>query len=163
MRFTLTITLLLFTIVIFGQDFSKGWQAGFEDGYCDYNLQHQKMKPIFITPISPIAPIGFDTYNDGYRAGFIKGKKAFLKKCNDCENADEATPVNINSEGTFNDGWKDGYSDGYCEFNLTHNKLKPIFIIPITPIAPIGYTEYKDGYRLGFKKGKEDFDKKHPQ
>lgn len=163
MRTYITTLLFCFSLSLLCQNYSSGWQAGYSYGYCYYNLQHKKMKPIFVTPISPVAPIGFDTYNDGYREGFAAGKIAFLEKCNDCENADEATPVNINNEGTFNDGWKDGYSDGYCEFNLTHNKLKPIFIIPITPIAPIGYTEYKDGYRLGFKKGKEDFDKKHPQ
>lgn len=67
-----TLTLLLLTIVAFGQtDYSRGFQNGYKEGYCynDFGC---------ISPIPPITPIPLigesnDNYQDGYNRGFKSG------------------------------------------------------------------------------------------
>jgi hypothetical protein len=141
--------------------FNDGWEIGYEDGYCNYNLLHHQIKPHFIVPTAPIAT-GYYSYEDGYKLGFTEGENKFIKECNTCslsENHTPSTPVlpGALEKGTFRDGWKAGYENGYCEYSIQHHSIKPLFITPIAPIAPIGYDTYHDGYRMGIQKGKEDF------
>ena len=68
-----TLTLFLLTFVAFGQynDYDRGFQNGYKEGYCynDFGC---------ISPIPPITPIPLigesnDNYQDGYNRGFKRG------------------------------------------------------------------------------------------
>ena len=145
------------------RSFRDGWKDGYKDGYTYYNASKGKMKPIFITPICPIAGIGYDTYKDGYNRGQLKGRQDFKKKNPNIDDGDDpivVSPRNSNNERSFRDGWKDGYEDGYTYHNSVNSKMKPIFITPICPIARIGFNTYSDGFTRGRKQGIEDFKKR---
>jgi flagellar biosynthesis/type III secretory pathway protein FliH len=62
------------------KEFSKGWNEGYEAGYCEYNLLHHKMKPLFLTPFVPTYAIAYTTYQDGYKLGFAEGKEKFMQQ-----------------------------------------------------------------------------------
>ena len=57
------------------------------------------------------------------------------------------------SQSEFNEGYKAGYKEGYC-FEKTVGCISKI--PPIAPIPPVGKNTYKDGYNIGFTKGKAD-------
>ena len=57
------------------------------------------------------------------------------------------------SQESFGDGYKVGYKEGYC-FEKTIGCITPL--VPMSPMAPIGKDTYKDGYNIGFLKGKSD-------
>ena len=62
---------LILILAIAAGTFQQGWNEGYKRGYCSGD-------PFCIAPIPPIAPIpfiGFDTYQDGYDLGVIKGRK----------------------------------------------------------------------------------------
>ncbi len=142
------------------KEFSKGWNEGYEAGYCEYNLLHHKMKPVFMTPFVSTYAIAYTTYQDGYKLGFSEGKEKFMKQCSDCNSDEYSTSSPTSGNGTFDEGWKTGYGEGYCEYNLLHHKMKPLFIVPIAPIPSVGYGTYRDGYLLGLQKGRENFQSK---
>ncbi|WP_298510362.1 hypothetical protein [uncultured Kordia sp.] len=144
--------------------FCEGWKDGYEVGFSYYNLTNRKVKPIFITPICPIARIGQDSYQDGYNRGLIKGKKDF-KKRNPSIKDDDSHPLAIpvvdnDDKRSYCDGWEDGYRAGYTYESSVKRRIKPIFITPICPIAKIGADTYQDGYNRGLRKGLEDFKKR---
>ena len=56
------------------------------------------------------------------------------------------------AEKTYCDGWKKGYEAGYC-YEVV-GCVKPV--VPVCPIAKIGFDKYQDGYNRGFTKGKKD-------
>ncbi len=62
------------------KNYCDGWEEGYEAGYTYSNSIQGKMKPIFITPICPIAGIGYDTYQDGYNIGVHQGEMDFKKR-----------------------------------------------------------------------------------
>ena len=57
------------------------------------------------------------------------------------------------SQNEFSDGYKAGYKEGNC-FDKTVGCISRI--PPIAPIPPVGKNTYKDGYNIGFTKGKSD-------
>lgn len=64
-------TFLLIASIFITQTFQQGWEDGYKRGYCSND-------PFCISPVPPIAPIpmwGFNTYQDGYDRGVIKGKQ----------------------------------------------------------------------------------------
>ncbi|MCH2195556.1 hypothetical protein [Kordia sp.] len=141
--------------------FCDGWKDGYEAGYSYYNITNHKPKPVFITPICPIAKAGLDSYQDGYNCGLIEGKKDFKKRNPNIED-DNSHPLAIpvienDDERSFCDGWEASFEAGYTYYNVTNKKSKPIFITPICPIAKIGADTYQDGYDRGRRQGLKDF------
>ena len=57
------------------------------------------------------------------------------------------------TQGSFNDGFYAGYKEGYC-YNSSSScvSISP----PNAPISPAGKNSYKDGYNIGFTRGKAD-------
>lgn len=65
----LILTIFLFTTNT--DNFCKGWEKGYIDGYC-YRVEGC-IKPIL--PLCPLPEIDETTYKDGYQRGFLEGRE----------------------------------------------------------------------------------------
>lgn len=52
--------------------------------------------------------------------------------------------------------FSDGFSEGYCEgYKFVKGEQTVCPVSPVAPVPTVGQNTYKDGYNIGFSKGKD--------
>lgn len=136
------------TTVIFNaregkNSFCDGWKAGYT------NTMNKTRRVGFVVPICPIARINADSYESGYIRGSLKAKERLNKN-------ETSSFTQVNTEGTFCEGWEKGYRIGLEIWATKNNEAVPLKITPICPIAKINQDEYVHGFEQGKQRALKD-------
>ena len=74
MKKLILILFMAIAISVYASKFDDGFAKGYERGYCNNEVG-------CVAPVAPVAPVptvnqSMDSWQDGYDAGYTKGKKA---------------------------------------------------------------------------------------
>jgi hypothetical protein len=136
-------TLILFKAEDGKESFCDGWERGYT------HVMNKNNRTTFMVPMCPIARINADSYE----AGFIRGSLKADRKLN----ANETSSfTQVNSEGTFCEGWEKGYRMGLQIWAEANDEDVPLKFTPFCPIARINQDQYIHGFERGKKRAFED-------